>query len=81
MIDSNNNIIALVNISNPDELTMLKLVCGRSKITFMPLLHDTPKQKQPYIVLANEKLTWQNSNPLQDELKRTIKCFWDLLSQ
>jgi len=81
MIDSKNNSTALVNIDNPDELTMLKLPGGRSKITFMPLPQDAPKQQQPNIALANERLTWKNSIPLQDELKRTIECFRDLLSQ
>lgn len=54
-----------VNMGNPGEFTMLelaekviKLVGGKSKLVFQPLPVDDPKQRQPDISLADEKLGW-----------------------
>jgi UDP-glucuronate decarboxylase len=71
-----------VNIGNPDEFTMLalaelvlKLVGGRSQIIFKPLPEDDPRQRQPDIALAAEKLGWQPTVALEDGLTETIKYF------
>ena len=52
-----------VNIGNPGEFTMLELaeiilrkVGGRSKIRFLPLPGDDPKQRQPDIAVARDLL-------------------------
>jgi UDP-glucuronate decarboxylase len=71
-----------VNVGNPNEFTMLeladlvmKLVGGKSKITFKPLPQDDPKQRQPNITLAKSKLDWQPTVALEDGLKETIAYF------
>ncbi len=71
-----------VNLGNPDEFTVLelaemvlKLVGGKSKLIFMPLPEDDPKQRQPNIAIAKEKLLWEPKVSLQDGLKETIKYF------
>ncbi len=71
-----------VNIGNPGEFTMLQLaeavlaqVGGASKLRFMPLPQDDPRQRQPDISLATEKFGWSPKVPLEDGLARTIAYF------
>ena len=75
-----------VNLGNPGEFTMLelaekvlKLVGGKSKLTFMPLPADDPKQRQPNIALAKDKLGWEPRVALDEGLKRTVDYFANLL--
>ncbi len=75
-----------VNIGNPNEFTMLelaerviRLTGSSSKIVFCPLPADDPKQRQPNISLAYEKLNgWQPNIQLEEGLKRTIAYFQTL---
>lgn len=75
-----------VNIGNPGEFTMLelaekviKLTGSKSKIVYMPLPADDPKQRKPDIALAKEKLNgWEPHIPLEEGLKETIKYFKSL---
>lgn len=76
-----------VNIGNPNEFSMLELAekvlqltKSKSKLVFMPLPMDDPKQRQPNIKLAKEKLDWQPKVMLQDGLKETIAYFQKVLS-
>ncbi len=76
-----------VNIGNPGEFTMLELaelvlkkVGGSSKITHLPLPGDDPKQRQPDISLAKEKLGWEPTVKLEDGLDKTIGFFRDVVS-
>lgn len=75
-----------INIGNPGEFSMLELaekvlslVGGRSKLTYMPLPHDDPRQRQPDIELARGKLGWEPKVSLDDGLKETIVYFRRLL--
>jgi UDP-glucuronate decarboxylase len=75
-----------VNLGNPSEFTMLelaekvlKLVGGKSKLTFMSLPADDPKQRQPNISLANEKLGWKPHVTLDEGLQKTLDYFAKLL--
>jgi UDP-glucuronate decarboxylase len=78
-----------VNLGNPGEFTMLelaekviKLVGSKSKLTFMPLPQDDPKQRQPVIDLAKSKLGgWQPKVTLEDGLKETIAYFRKALAE
>lgn len=76
-----------VNLGNPGEFTMLELaekvltlVGSKSKLVFMPLPEDDPKQRQPDITLAKTKLDWTPKVNLEDGLKETVKYFRTLLS-
>jgi UDP-glucuronate decarboxylase len=72
-----------VNLGNPGEFTMLelaeltlKIVGGKSKIVYMPLPSDDPKQRQPDITLAKKHLGgWEPKVPLEEGLKLTIAYF------
>lgn len=82
MMGSERGFTGPVNMGNPCEFTMLelaekiiKLVGSKSKLVFMPLPVDDPKQRQPDISLAKEKLVWQPTVALEDGLKETIKYF------
>jgi UDP-glucuronate decarboxylase len=86
MMDSEGGFTGPVNIGNPVEHTMIELaekvislVGGRSKLTFKPLPADDPRQRQPDISLAKEKLGWQPKVGIDDGLKETIRYFRDLL--
>jgi len=75
-----------INLGNPGEFTMLELaekvlqlVGGKSKLTFMPLPADDPKQRQPNITLAKDKLSWVPQVCLDDGLKRTVDYFAKLI--
>jgi UDP-glucuronate decarboxylase len=71
-----------VNIGNPCEFTMLqlaelvlKLVGGKSRLTFAPLPQDDPRQRRPDISVAQDMLQWQPRVSLEDGLKETIAYF------
>lgn len=71
-----------VNLGNPGEFTMLELAEkvielteSKSKLTFMPLPQDDPKQRQPNIELAKAKLGWEPKVNLETGLRRTIDYF------
>jgi UDP-glucuronate decarboxylase len=75
-----------VNIGNSREFTMLelaekivKLTSSHSRIEYKPLPMDDPKQRQPDISLAREKLNWEPKIGLDDGLKETIRYFRDVL--
>jgi len=75
-----------VNLGNPVEFTMLELaeqvkelIGSKSEIEFKPLPEDDPKQRQPDITLAREKLGWTPTVPLRQGLEKTIAYFEELL--
>jgi UDP-glucuronate decarboxylase len=74
-----------VNLGNPGEFTMLELAekvieltGSKSKLTFMPLPQDDPKQRQPNIELAKAKLGWEPKVHLENGLIKTIEYFKSL---
>lgn len=83
MMATEDSFIGPVNVGNPGEFTMLELAQkiidltdSRSKIVFLPLPGDDPKQRQPDITLAKEKLGgWEPTIKLEEGLKKTIEYF------
>jgi len=78
--------IGPVNLGNPAETTILEfaeriiaLTGSRSRIVFKPLPADDPKQRQPDIRLAGEKLGWTPRVPVEQGLRETIGYFSALL--
>jgi len=86
LMDSPAEITGPVNLGNPVEFTMrelaeiiLKLTASRSKLVFLPLPQDDPRQRQPDISLARSSLGWAPSVPLEEGLKHTIAYFRSVL--
>ena len=82
MMDTEDDFTGPVNLGNPNEFPVLELAervirmtGSTSKIVFKPLPTDDPKQRQPDIKLAKEKLGWQPTVELEDGLKRMIEYF------
>jgi UDP-glucuronate decarboxylase len=81
------NFIGPVNLGNPDEYTILdfakKIITmtgSKSRISYKPLPSDDPRQRQPDITLAGEKLGWKPNVSVDEGLKRTIEFFRKELS-
>jgi len=76
-----------VNLGNPNEFTMIelaqaviKLTNSKSTIIHMPLPLDDPKQRQPDISLAKDKLEgWEPAIELTEGLRKTIAYFESIL--
>ena len=86
LMDSPAEITGPVNLGNPVEFTMrelaemtLKLTGSRSKLVFLPLPQDDPRQRQPDISFARSSLAWVPTVPLEEGLKRTIAYFRSVL--
>jgi UDP-glucuronate decarboxylase len=86
MMNSEAGFAGPVNMGNPGEFTMLQLAekvilltASKSKLVFMPLPVDDPRQRQPDITLVKEKLCWEPRISLEDGLKETISYFRKLL--
>jgi len=84
MMDQN-GFIGPVNLGNPVEFSMkqlaeliLKLTNSSSQIEYKTLPQDDPKQRQPDISLAKEKLTWEPRVQLEQGLIKAIEYFKSL---
>ena len=87
MMESDSDFLGPVNLGNPNEFTMLELAQviieltnSNSKIIHMDLPQDDPKQRQPDISLAKDKLNgWEPKIQLREGLITTISYFDKLL--
>jgi UDP-glucuronate decarboxylase len=87
MMNSEEGFTGPVNMGNPGEFTMLqlaenvlRLTRSSSRLVFLPLPEDDPRQRQPDISLAQEKLGWQPLVSLVEGLVPTIEYFRKLLN-
>jgi len=88
MMNSPVGLVGPVNLGNPREFTVRELAekvvhftGSKSKLIFMPLPQDDPKQRQPDIKLARDKLSWEPTISLDDGLKETIAYFKKILGE
>jgi UDP-glucuronate decarboxylase len=83
MMNNQDDFVGPVNIGNPNEFTIkdlaekiLELIPeSKSKIVYKKLPQDDPRQRQPDISLAKEKLDWQPKVQLNSGLNKTISYF------
>ena len=82
MMDTPDDFPGPVNIGNATEFSMLdlaqevlSLTKSKSKIVYMPIPSDDPRQRQPDLSLAKEKLHWEPTIPLREGLEKTIAYF------
>ncbi|WP_455590718.1 UDP-glucuronic acid decarboxylase family protein [Bacteroides sp.] len=87
MMDTEDEFIGPVNIGNPTEFSIrelaekiIKKTGSKSKIVFEPLPHDDPKQRQPDITLARQKLGWEPTTQLDEGIDRMIAYFKETLN-
>jgi UDP-glucuronate decarboxylase len=75
-----------INLGNPAEFSiralaeeLIGLIGSSSRIVYMPLPADDPRQRRPDISKANELLDWRPTVQLRDGLRKTIAYFERLL--
>ena len=86
LMASPDNFTGPVNLGNPVEFTIKELAekiidmtDSKSNISYQPLPHDDPKQRQPDITLAKKQLGWEPTIKLEDGLVKTIEYFDTLI--
>ena len=86
LMQSGDDFTGPVNLGNPVEFNMIELTeqvkeltNSKSEIRYEPLPEDDPRQRQPDITLAKDKLGWEPKVPLREGLEKTIAYFSDLL--
>jgi len=82
MMKSEDGFTGPVNLGNPEEYSIGELaetivsLCGtKSKVVYKPLPEDDPRQRQPDLSLAKQKLDWEPKVALRDGLEETIAYF------
>ena len=86
LMASDDSFIGPVNLGNPNEFTIrelaektLAMVGSKSSLINKPLPEDDPKQRQPDISLAKERLGWEPVIKLDEGLSKTIEYFKSVL--
>lgn len=82
LMNSNDGVTGPINLGNPYEFTMIELAekvlaltQSKSKLIYLPLPQDDPKQRQPDISLAKSILDWEPKVQLENGLVKTIAYF------
>jgi UDP-glucuronate decarboxylase len=80
LFDSNQNVTGPINIGNPSEFSMIELANlvvaltnSSSKIEFVTLPQDDPRQRKPDISMAKSLLGWEPKVDLESGLLKTIE--------
>lgn len=88
MDDTPDEFAGPMNLGNPDEFTILELAekviektNSKSKIVFKPLPVNDPMQRKPDIGLAQNRIGWKPSTPLDEGLDKTIPYFEAMLEK
>jgi len=86
MMETEKGFTGPVNLGNPGEFTMnelaqkiLNLTQSKSKIKYLPLPQDDPRQRKPDIELAQNKLNWNPHIALEKGLEKTISYFQKMI--
>lgn len=82
LMNSDASIVGPINMGNPGEFTMLELAekvlkqtGSNSKLIYLPLPQDDPKQRRPDISQAQNLLGWSLTVPLEQGLEKAIAYF------
>jgi UDP-glucuronate decarboxylase len=84
-MNSDSKIVGPINLGNPTESTIkeiaqgiIRLTNSKSKIVNLELPSDDPRQRNPDISEAKQKLNWEPKVALEDGLRSTINYFSNL---
>jgi UDP-glucuronate decarboxylase len=82
LMDTPDNFTGPVNLGNPVEVTIstlagmiIKMTGSKSKIVYLPLPQDDPKQRKPDISLAIKELGWSPKVDTETGLRKTVEYF------
>lgn len=82
LMDADDAVIGPINIGSEEERsilsvaeTVIELTGSASKIAYIPLPEDDPKQRRPDTSRAFEMLGWRPSTGFEEGLKETIRYF------
>ncbi len=71
-----------VNLGNPVEISVkvlaeiiIRMTGSKSRITYLPLPQDDPRQRKPDIALAKKELNWEPKVGLEEGLGKTVDYF------
>jgi UDP-glucuronate decarboxylase len=88
MMRTPDDIIGPINLGNPNEFTIkelaehvIDLTGTGSRINYLPLPQDDPKQRCPDITKARNELDWQPTIELKEGLTKSITYFEALLAE
>ncbi len=86
IMDTDDDFIGPINMGNPNEITVgelaetvIRLTGSRSKIEYLPLPADDPRQRRPDITLARKVTGWEPTTSLEEGLTQTIEYFRKLI--
>jgi UDP-glucuronate decarboxylase len=86
LMDTPDSFTGPVNIGNPAEITIkelaemiIKMTGSKSKIVYLPLPQDDPRQRRPDISLAKKELGWSPVVTPEEGLNKTIEYFRSVL--
>ena len=87
LMSTEDGFLGPVNLGNPGEVSVrdlaelvIAMTGSRSRLVFKPLPADDPKQRQPDISLARQKLNWTPKVELREGLQRTIDYFRSIIA-
>jgi len=82
LMDMSDSFTGPVNLGNPVEIsvgelakTIIRMTGSKSKIVYLPLPEDDPKQRRPDISLAIKELGWKPKVDLETGILKTIEYF------
>ena len=82
LMDTGPDVTGPINLGNPGEFTIKELAekviamtGSKSKLTFLDLPSDDPKQRKPNITQAKATLDWEPKVQLEEGLAKTIAYF------
>jgi UDP-glucuronate decarboxylase len=88
LMNTPDNFTGPVNLGNPVEFTIKELAemviimtGSKSKVVYLPLPQDDPKQRKPDISLALKELDWKPTIRLEAGLEKTIQYFRETLKK
>jgi UDP-glucuronate decarboxylase len=88
MFNNSDSVRGPINLGNPNEFSMLELAQevisltnSKSKLQFLDLPADDPKQRRPDISKADKQLNWSPEVQLTEGLTKTIGYFQEALGK